>query len=1309
MKDKKARAFIGLSLSDSHFEQVQHSKTAQEMWKSVCDIYEKHTLLNQLAARRRFYSAVMRESDRILDFAARIRQLSSTLKSMGVTVTDQDMAMTLLSGLPDRFDSLISALDAVSEDSNKFTFQFVISRCQQEEQRHIHRDQESIMKTETAALLATKGRPKGNCIHCGKHNDSSKCWRKYPHLAPEGHPFKNRHKALIGQKQDTLGEVDDSDVICLLADFQKPENLAPIPIPPNQIHSGWIIDSGCSAHLSYDRSIFTTYSPVKKRSVDLGANSSATIVGSGNVLLSLNIRGQFKKCLIKNVQHVPNLRYQLLSVSVITEQGMRVEFGKQHTLIKRMSDGSVVATGSKTRSGLYELNTLRRPAEVQEVSLLASISVWHERMAHISPTTIQEMARHDIVNGLKISNHSIMPCSGCLMGKGHRAPISKVRNSKSSSLLQLVHSDVVGPLQIRTLGGSQYLITFIDDYSKWTVAYLMKQKSEAFERFKEFKAMAEKHCSSKLIELHLHTNREALSQGMDCESNLKALRSDNGGEYLSHKFRTYLIQNGIRHELTVPYTPQQNGTAERMNRTIFDLTRSLLHHKNLPLKFWGEAAITAIYVRNRVVSQGLPPKVTPFHLWFGRKPDISHLRIFGSECWYVIPRKYVKKLDPRSRHALMMGYAAQSKAYKLWDIDLRKFVTSRDVYFLEEGDSAPSETIEFSQTNLAPIEEPLTMKIDESVPHQLHNTRRDSNTDRDAQVPSPPEESAPQNEQESQGLRRSTRNRNRPGEWWKATLTKPLPSNNSETALLADSSVPSSYAEATSPSNADFWLPGIRKEEQSILDNKTFSLVDRLPDMEVIPCRYVFRVKNGLPKVRIVAKGYQQIHGVNYFDTYAPVISFTAVRCFLAFVTQMNLHCDQMDVVTAFLNGDLEETIYMELPSGFTNRNTTGKVCHLHKAIYGLKQAPRQWYAKMNCFLIDELNFASCPDEPCLYYLHEPDCTVLVILYVDDLLIAGSSRSALDTLKMKFCKKFQMKDLGKVNEFLGITISRNRTEKVLQISQEAYIEKILTRFNMQHAKGICTPMETYPTKNLTDIDSASSQYPYREAVGSIMYLMVCTRPDIAYAISKLARHLDNPTHEHLTAVKRLLRYLSATRKKSITFRAKQSFTGIGFCDSDWGSCSDTRKSTEGFLFIIGGGAVSWRSKRQTVVATSSCEAEYISLCSAAKESIWLSRMIASVEGSATATAITIHVDNQGAIELARNNKLNPRTKHIDIRYHFVQSAVSEGLIQIKYIPGAKQTADPLTKPLQRVLFERHRTAMGLEDSVDSVAAIKGEY
>ena len=1294
--DSKARAFIGLSLTNNHLEQVQHSKSAKDMWKSICDIYEKHTLLNQLTARRRFYTAEMKEFEKVLDFAAQVRLRASSLRSMGSSITDQDMAMTFLSGLPERFGVLISALDAMSDDKEKFTFDFVVSRCQQEEQRQLDRDKQSIEKSEAAALLAQKGKSRGDCVYCGKHNDSTKCWKKHPHLAPEGHPYKIKYKALLSRNKND-DEVDDSNIVCLMGKIRETALANNANISSIESRNRWFIDSGCSAHLCYDRSLFSTYTEVKHRPIDLGADYSTMIVGYGDIKLNINVHGQMKQCIIKAVQHAPKLKYQLLSVSIMTKLGLKADFDDRGVKLCRKSNGQLVATGTITDSGLYALDTLPITCNITNVSLMASLQTWHERMGHVNHAGIRNMFKNNVVEGLKISSMKHEDCEGCIMGKGHRKPFPKSKSSisRTSKLLQLIHSDAIGPLEIRSLGGSRYILTFIDDFSKWTVLYTMQKKSEVFDYFKKFKASAELHTSQSLEELHMHAESQSVNQESE-RSKLKILRSDSGTEYLSNEFKRFLADNGIKHELSVPYTPQQNGVAERMNRTLLEMTRSMLHHKDIPEHFWAEAVQTAVYIRNRMTSRTLPCHLTPYHRWYGKKPNLSHLRTFGSTCWYVVPKTKVKKLDSRARKAIMMGYTSQSKGYKLWDTTSEKFIVSRDVYFsnkpwneqnevqlrpepnvhipgLPSCNHAQSEGEE-NKTEPAP-DENLGLS-DEAE----HNTNNDKELDK-SPAPMP---------------RRSTRNRKPPGEWW-VTQSEHNGKEvvSTENALIVEDSVPESFAEAMLPANKDFWIPAIRKEEASIRENNTFSIVPRRPGMSIVPCRYVFRVKNGEPEVRIVAKGFRQKHGINYFETYSPVVSFTAIRCFLSYVAYLDLECDQMDVVTAFLNGDLNETIYMEMPAGFSDTSNNGQVCLLHKALYGLKQAPRQWYAKINAFLVEDLEFTSCSYEPCLYLRRNQHSIMLIVLYVDDLLIAGNNRVIVNEVKTQFSRRYKMKDLGPAQEFLGITITRNRARCMLHISQSAYASKILSRFRMVDAKCSLTPMEVDRSPQRVESNSFETKFPYREAIGSLMYLMVCTRPDIGFAVGKLSQFTESPRSEHWTAVKRVLRYIKSTISKGITYYEPENIKTVAYADSDWAGCPITRKSTEAYLFIFGGGAVAWRSRKQSVVSTSSCEAEYIAGFSCAKESIRLSSLLAEMKGEKELEPQQIFMDNQGAMALAKKSTTTNRSKHIDIRYHFLQDAVAKQKVKLNYIPTQDQLADILTKPLGPTRFQYLLNRIGI--------------
>ncbi len=1046
----------------------------------------------------------------------------------------------------------------------------------------------------------------------------------------------------------------------------------------------WFVDSGCSNHMTYNKSLFSSYSPAHHSSVELGNNKTTTVSGKGTIDINIFVNGKQVKCKLDNVLHVPELGYQLLSVPTFDKSGLNTSFHSRRCWIQK--DNTLLATATM-RGNLYELDTTR--PSIHQSLIAQSTIIWHQRLAHVQPSTIIEMSKSGAVRGLDI-NHSMkdeLTCTGCVLGKGHRQAIPKKSNTRATKLLELVHSDVNGPLEVPSLGGSRYFVTFIDDFSRWTSLYTMIAKLETFDCSKKYHAHAERHTGAKIGSVNV------IRRSRKTAEELKALRTDNGGEYLSNAFKSYLQQHGIQHQLTVTYTPQQNGVAERMNRTLVDCVRSLLQTAKLEKKFWAEALSTAVYVRNRVTSSSLPRNITPYHLWKGNSPDLSYFRVFGSKCWYVVPKNKVRKLDARSKEGLMMGYSSQSKGYKIWDVETSKLIVSRDVTFSESAvdptSTIISDTAEHS-SNVAVPGGGAKIEVDNNIdltPDENTESTSDNQTEGESENSANSDDDfADGHENPQPTLRRSTRTRRPPGEWYKTTSLL--------SQALAIQEIPTSYKMATTPENVDFWQPGIDREHDCLHRNKTWKLIDYSPTMKVLPCKYVFKIKENKPKVRLVALGCRQLHGIDYNETFAPVVTMTTIRTILAVTAHHDLELQQMDVVTAFHNGDLEEDIYMSIPEGLKTNATSNKVCKLLKWLYGLKQSPRQWYFKMHKFLI-EVGFTSSLNDPCLYIRHLSSGIVLIALYVNGLLIAGSSITEVQSIKDKLSHRFEMKNMGEAKVILGIEISRNRKSRKLFINQSEYTQNVLERFGMINSKPVTTPMDRSYNEVTTQESELAHDVPYRQAIGSLMYLRIATRPDIAYAIGKLSQHSQNPRTHDWIAVKRVLRYINGTRNFGILYDGSRMLTIDGFADADWGGCKMTRKSTSGAVLLVAEGAVSWRSKKQTCVATSTCEAEYIATCLAAKESIWLARLIADLLNQEEPSPVLIKVDNGGAIDTSYNTSMNQRNKHIDLQYHFVRDAVQSNRVTVEYCPTSDQIADELTKPLDRVQFEKLRTLAGL--------------
>ncbi|RVW98285.1 Retrovirus-related Pol polyprotein from transposon TNT 1-94 [Vitis vinifera] len=1094
----------------------------------------------------------------------------------------------------------------------------------------------------------------------------------------------------------------------------------------------WCVDSGATNHVCNSLQGFQGTRQLSKGEVNifLGDGTEVAVLAVGNI--ALNFKNN-RTLILKNVLYVPSIRRNLISVSSLSKNGYSVCFNEFY-------DGSVVikfreqmiCSGSLI-DGLYILKVTPElqltNSEVNNFDIVAPLKrkrpielsytyLWHLRLGHINLDRISLLVKDGLLSSLKVE--ALPTCESCLEGKMTKRPFP-LKGNRASDVLELIHSDLCGPMSVQARGGFEYFVTFTDDYSRYGYIYLLRCKSECFEKFKAFKAETEKR-HGKYI---------------------KTLRSDRGGEYISREFINFLSEQGITSQLSAPGMPQQNGVAEIRNRTLMEMVRSMMSYSDLPISFWGHAIETAAYILNLVPSKSVPK--TPTELWTGRKPSLKHVRMWG--CPAHVLKGKTDKLETKTELCFFIGYPRGTKGGLFYSPKDKKIIVSTNAHYLEEDyirNHIPKSQLALNElrgdtipARIFPSEhEPEPFMVGADIPLPQRSGRNvsgpefetsdillpvgdEENVEAPVHVPFeehidevhdvvPPVIDLPTLQpQQDEGvaeqpvvLRRSGRTRRPPVRY--ILLGKAFDRIPEEV-----NTEPVCYDDALQDKDADKWLVAMKSEMESMYSNQVWELVEPPKGVKPIRCKWIYKKKRGIDgkvqtyKARLVAKGYTQKEGIDYEETFSPVAMLKSIRILLSITAYFDYEIWQMDVKTAFLNGSLDECIYMKQPEGFITNGQEHLLCKLNRSIYGLKQASRSWNT---CFdqTIKTFGFDQCHDESCVYKKWNGKKVVFLVLYVDDILLIGNCIGMLTSVKDWLSQRFDMKDLGEAAHILGIKLMRNRKKRMIGLSQALYIDTILNRFNMQGSKkgflsfrhGIVLSKDQSP-KTPEEIESMKA-VPYASAVGSLMYAMLCTRPDICFVVGMVSRFQSNPGREHWTAVKHIIKYLKRTRDYMLVFQS-ENLVPIGYTDSDFQSDQDYRKSTSGNVFVLGGGAISWRSIKQTCVADSTMEAEYVAASEAAKEAVWLINFLLDLGVvPSVQSPITLYCDNSGAVANSKEPRSHKRAKHIERKYHLIRDIVQRGDVVVMKIASKNNLADPFTKSLSSTTFERHVEGMGVK-------------
>ncbi len=1241
--DQKAQSTISLSVDDSQIVHICKCDTAHEMWSELRKVHERVNLCNKLYLMRKLYQSKLKDGQDMQDYIRSVLEIVERLHGIGEDIDDFHVAALLLSGLPDSYETLVTALDARQDD--ELTLEYVKGKLLDEYKRKEESLNKNNIKHETALKAYSKSKNKSNYKETGASSkETRECFvcKKKGHLKKDCKVWQARMAELkkneTGHKARTAREEDDST---------SESELAFIASNDSRSMNAWYIDSGATSHMTNSQQFFTSFDESKEEKISLANGQPMFSAGIGDGYIRCQVGDKTSKIPVKNVLFVPSLESNLLSVKQLTKQGNTVIFKEESCTITR---SNAVIAEAKIKGDLYQLDCNETANVARQMLHENCIHLWHRRLGHRDPEAVKKLFERQLADGIKIDTCSeVAKCVSCLKGKMTRKSFPKSSNHRANQPLDLIHSDVCGPMNTLTPSQKKYFLTFIDDYSRYTTVYLLHGKDEVPTKLQEYVSF-----------VHNKFGRT-----------IKVLRTDNGTEYTGQQTQAILKKEGIEFQTTVPYNPEQNSVAERKNRTLCESARSMLFDAGLPTTYWGEALLTACYLQNRLPTRATDK--TPFELWNGSRPDIGHIRVFGCKAYAHVPEEKRTKWDAKATEGVLVGYSETSKGYRILHPNTNKITISRTVVF-DEGVGS------FDK-----------VKTIENIQPSHHESQVMSNqvdaTDTEIEV----EDNISRQviDVEEPAARRSTRQNK-----------GVAPVRLSYIAKITQESEPASWEDMLQlpDSVKEKWIKAADDEIKSLTELQTWVLTELPAGKHTIGCKWVFKVKSdsyGKPcryKARLVAKGFSQKYGEDYEVTFAPVAKQSTFRTLLAVAAARNLKVRHYDVKTAFLNGDIKEELYMCQPEGYVVPGKEHLVCKLNKSLYGLKQSAKAWNTKMNDVLLKQ-GFVRSEADQCLYVKFENNRYLYVLAYVDDLLIVGTDEAEIKQLGQFLNTEFETKDLGDLNHYLGIQVNR-REDGSFQLSQSTKITAILERFGMANAKGASIPIDAAYSKLSGEYDLLPNNHQYREAVGALLYVATTTRPDIAAAMSILCRRVSTPRQRDWTAVKQVMRYLKQSINLKLEISANTKGKLVGYVDADWAGDMTDRKSTSGYIFQFGGSAISWSSKKQTSVALSSTEAEYVSAALASQEAVWLRQLLQDI-GVHTTEPTTLYEDNQGCIKISNNDGVSVRTKHIDIKHHHLRDLVSRNIIKLDYCETDNMIADALTKPVTKSKLVKFRAAMGL--------------
>lgn len=1369
--DNLAKYFLFNTCHEEQQRSLLTCDTARDIWVSIENQYQQNSIERRQALQQQFLNVTFNSEHGVRAHIEGIKLLAKDLTEAGCATDELSISNRILTTLPDQFLGFFTAWESTAM-AERTLANLTTRLCNEEDRnkrRHVnvhnkdsdnnkalygqpshhsssqypapsssHHDASRVdagpFNREAARFNSSPypqrggrgGRGRGNrggfrggnrgsgrrdsrfsSSNDGNKRRDGKCWNcnYYGHWQKECRFLKDDPEAYAAYLQGT----DDRAIIL---DPSQPSvsmiaHAAQSSLSNHQASEVYL-DSGATQHMFHQQSRFSNFKPIPSggKSIEGIGNSRVEIRGIGDVTFNASVNGSTQLITFHNSLFAPELGINLISVGAITAKGAAIHFSG--TKVHVNLNGVTILSGKRNSDAtLYRLEETTETAQPACQSFRAlsrsshnSIEEWHLRLAHLNYPMMIKMSKSGAVDGFTLPAGTQPPiehCHECAAAKAKRTPFYSSTSDRSSRIGQLIFSDVWGPAQVKSLGGALYCCTVRDDFSDFRVAYYLKTKDQVAGAILDF------------IRL-LHTQTGQL---------VECVRTDGGKEYESNDFEQRLKKKGIRHETSVRHSPQQNGSAERDNRTLFEGTRALLHsNKSLPLSLWAEATNHKIYVLNRSISTTCPD-VTPYEAWFKKKPNLSTLRAFGREFYVLIPKAIrAGKLEPVGNLVYFVGNSDTQKGERFYDPSTGKVNTSCDASPAHHVYAPRLPSVDLQKDTQVFPQLASQPKVHPNTDEQVTTIFQPPEDPRDDTVPTSPLIFPLSSQPESPSFPPPTKKgrlvRTRtaleeenlidapavpdPRRSLRIKTPKVIKSMKAAdgtkyaTARSTENEVPDQYQDAVASKQAKEWMGATLKEYNSLQTTETYTEVDRPKDRSVIKTRWTYKLKPGFKgsppiyKARFVAKGYTQEPDVDYTssETYAPTLKVDSLRVLLSIAAVHDLELTQLDVKTAFLCGTLTEELYIELPEGFTK---PGKVGRLNHPIYGLIQSAYNFNETFDGYIVKYELIRSNYD-PCLYYHigKDPNDITLFGIWVDDGILATKTLEKATAIIQHLEQYLEMTSRP-ADIFIGLEITRNREERKLYISQGTYVRLLLEKFRMTDCHPRNVPADPCSRLSARDRPQNSGKpplttTPYRAAVGGLMYVAKMTRPDALFAVNACSRQSIDPGVPHWEAIKWILAYLAGT----IDFGICYGGTGItnhlvGYSDSDFAGCEDTRRSTSGLIFILNGGAISWTCHLQKPIALSTAEAEYYAAGHASKEIAWQRNLLEEI-GFKQQEPTPLLCDNKSAIMMVHNPVFHARTKHIELKYHYIRKEFKQKNIRLLSVSSADELADFLTKPLK---------------------------